>query len=198
MQVAIHTRSLLLIALTLSAAGAHSAAAQTRDHLTPQEVELVRDAQALDLRVAVFVKAVGRRMALLTGVAMPTPTNNSKQAKKDAELWGELPKGTRAELLGDVAKILDEAITNIDDVSLHDAKSPLLPKALRKLAAAAAQITDQLTPMRAQAKTEEEIGNLEQALENAQSIVEAAKKLPPPTEKEKKEKSKSSKPKEKP
>ena len=196
MQLAIHARALLLIALF--AAGAHSTPAQARDHLTPQEVELVRDAQALDLRVAVFVKAVGRRMALLTGVAMPTPTNNSKQAKKDAELWGELPKGTRAELLGDVAKILDEAITNIDDVSLHDAKSPLLPKALRKLAAAAAQITDQLTPMRAQAKTEEEIGNLEQALENAQSIVEAAKKLPPPTEKEKKEKSKSPKPKEKP
>ena len=196
MRVMFHARTFLLIALL--AAGAHSSIAQTRDHLTPQEVDLVKDAQALDLRVAVFVKAAERRMALLTGVAMAAPTNNSKQAKKDAGLWGELPKGTRAELLGDVAKILDEAITNIDDVSMHDVKNPLLPKALRKLAAAATQITDQLTPMRAQAKTEEEMGNLEQALENAQSIIEAAKKLPPPTEKEKKEKSKSSKPKEKP
>ena len=196
MRVTFHARTFLLIALL--AAGVHSAFAQTRDHLTPQEVDLVKDAQALDLRVAVFVKAAERRMALLTGVAMAAPTNNSKQAKKDAGLWGELPKGTRAELLGDVAKILDEAITNIDDVSMHDAKNPLLPKALRKLAAAATHIADQLTPMRAQAKTEEEIGNLEQALENAQSIIEAAKKLPPATEKEKKEKSKTSKPKEKP
>jgi hypothetical protein len=196
MRVSFHPRTFLLIALF--AAGVHSTVAQTRDHLTPQEVDLVKDAQALDLRVAVFVKAAERRMAVLTGVAMPSPTSNSKQAKKDAELWGELPKGTRAELLGDVAKILDEAITNIDDVSMHDVKNPLLPKALRKLAAAATQITDQLTPMRAQAKTEEEIGNLEQALENAQSIIEAARKLPPPTEKEKKEKSKTSKPKEKP
>src|SRR2546428_596685 len=98
----------------------------------------------------------------------------------------------------DVAKILDEAITNIDDVSMHDEKSPLLPKALRKLAASATQIIDQLTPLRSQAKSEEEISNMEQAVENAQSIIEAAKKLPPPAEKEKKDKTKGGTPKEKP
>lgn len=186
----------MLLALLLAASG-YSVAAQTRDHLTPQEVDLVKDAQALDLRTGIFIKAAERRMALVTGTAASTSTSNSKQAKKDAELWGDVPKGTRAELIGDVAKILDEAITNIDDVSMHDEKSPLLPKALRKLAAAATQIIDQLTPLRSQAKSEEEIGNLEQAVENAQSIIEAAKKLPPPAEKEKKDKAKAG-PKEKP
>ena len=198
MQIKTGARTFVLLALLL-AASAYSAAAQTRDHLTPQEVDLIKDAQALDLRTNVFIKAAERRMALVTGTVASTATSNSKQAKKDAELWGEVPKGTRAELIGDVAKILDEAITNIDDVSMHDEKSPLLPKALRKLAASATQIIDQLTPLRSQAKSEEEIANIEQAVENAQSIIEAAKKLPPPaTEKEKKEKSKSGTPKEKP
>ncbi len=195
-QTKTHARTFMLLALLLAASG-YSVAAQTRDHLTPQEVDLVKDAQALDLRTGIFIKAAERRMALVTGTAASTSTSNSKQAKKDAELWGDVPKGTRAELIGDVAKILDEAITNIDDVSMHDEKSPLLPKALRKLAAAATQIIDQLTPLRSQAKSEEEIGNLEQAVENAQSIIEAAKILPPPAEKEKKDKAKAG-PKEKP
>jgi Xaa-Pro aminopeptidase len=198
MQIKTCARSFVLLPLLL-AASAYSAAAQTRDHLTPQEVDLIKDAQALNLRTNVFIKAAERRMALVTGTVASTAASNSKQAKKDAELWGEVPKGTRAELIGDVAKILDEAITNIDDVSMHDEKSPLLPKALRKLAASATQIIDQLTPLRSQAKSEEEIANMEQAVENAQSIIAAAKKLPPAaTEKEKKEKSKSGTPKEKP
>jgi sulfur transfer protein SufE len=50
--------------------------------------------------------------------------------------------------------------------------------------------------MRAQAKTEAELGNLEQALGRAQLIIEAARKLPPATEKEQKEKGKGGKPKE--
>lgn len=198
METKIQPRMFVLLALLL-AASACSTAAQTRDQLTPQEVDLVKEAQEIDVRIGVFIKAAERRMTLVTGTAASSATNNSKQAKKDAELWGELPKGSRAELIGDVARILDEAITNIDDVSLRDAKSPLLPKALRKLAASATQIIDQLTPLRAQAKTEEEIGNLEQALENAQSIIEAAKKLPVATENNgQKEKGKGGKPKEKP
>jgi hypothetical protein len=197
MQKTIQPRLLVLAALLL-AASAYSAGAQTRDHLTPQEVDLVKDAQALDLRIGIFIKAAERRLSVLTGTPTSTSTSNSKQARKEAELWGELPKGTRAELIDDIAKILDEAITNIDDVGMHDERNPLLPKALRKLAASATQIIDQMTPMRAQAKTEAEIGSLEQALENAQSIIEAAKKLPPATEKEKREKGNGEKPKEKP
>src|SRR5438552_2835086 len=101
------------LAAILLLAFASSAAAQTRDHLTPHEVELVQEAQILDQRIDVFIKAIDRRMAVLTG-AQPA---NTKQARKEAEMWGEMPKGSRAELIGDIAKILDEAITNIDDVS---------------------------------------------------------------------------------
>src|SRR5258708_7244490 len=84
--------------------------AQTRDHLTDQETELVRFHQELDKRIEVFIKAIDRRFAIINGTPQPA---TKKSAKEEPE-WGEVPKGTRAELLGDIAGILDEAITNID------------------------------------------------------------------------------------
>ena len=175
------TTILLLTILCLTAFTYPSLAAvvQSRDHLTPQEVELVKEAQVLDQRIDIFVKAADRRLLVLTGLDAPSP----KQIKKDLEKWGELPTGSRAELLGDIAKILDEAITNIDDVSARDEKNPLIPKALRKLAGEATRIFDQLRPLREQAKGDAEIARFEEVTENAESILEAAKKLPPPVEK---------------
>jgi acyl-CoA reductase-like NAD-dependent aldehyde dehydrogenase len=163
---------------------AFAASAQARDHLTPKEVELVQEAQVLDQRIDVFVKAMERRMLVMTG-AQPAQASHSNKPQKDADKWGELPQGTRAELINDIARILEEAITNIDDVSMHDEKNPLLAKALRQLAASATQIANQLSPIREQAKNAEELSSIEQALANAQSIVDAAKKLPPPSEAEK-------------
>ena len=100
--------------------------------------------------------------------------------QKDKELWGELPKGTRADLLGDLAGIFDEAITNIDDVAARDENSPLLPKALRKLAAAAERFATQLAPLRDKAD-EAERNPLDKTFDELQEIIEAAKKLPPDT-----------------
>lgn len=160
--------------------------AQARDHLTAQEVELVKEAQALDKRIDVFIKAADRRMLVLTSAA--TSPTNAKQLKKDSELWGDLPKGTRAELIGDIAKIFDEAITNIDDVSSRDEKNPLLAKALRNLASAATRIVGQLKPMEEQAKDDSETNSFDQLVENAESIIQAANKLPPPSEKKDKSK----------
>ncbi len=164
-------------------------AIQSRDHLTPQEVELVQDAQILDQRIDVFIKAADRRLLVMKGV----DAGSAKQLKQDSEKWGELPTGTRAELISDVANILDEAITNIDDVSARDERNPLIPKALRKLAAATTRIVDQLKPLRTQAKGDMEIGSFEQLMENAESIVQAANKLPPPAEKKEKRKREESK-----
>ena len=172
---------LIVLVLTSLTPLASAGALQSRDHLTPQEVELVKDAQVLDQRIDIFVKAAERRLLVLTG----TTATSSKQLKKDAEKWGELPNGTRAQLLADIAKILDEAITNIDDVSLRDEKNPQIPKALRKLAAEATRIFEQLKPMREQAKADDEIASFATLAENAESILEAASKLPPPVAKTK-------------
>ena len=148
---------------------------QKRDHLTAQEVDLVKEAQILDKRIEVFIKAAERRVMVINGTA----ASNAKQLKKDAEKWGELPTGSRFELVGDIGRIFDEAITNIDDVSSRDERNPLIPKALRKLATSVSSIMDQLKPLRTEAKTEAEIASLELLNEDAQSILAAANKLPP-------------------
>ncbi len=157
---------------------------QHRDHFTELEVEQIKETQILDKRIGVFVKAIERRLRVLTGAT----TDTAKQQKKDAELYGALPTGSRADLIGDIGKILDEAITNIDDVSSRDEKNPLIPTALRLLANETKRVVEQLQPFRGQASSEAEVASLEQVRENAESILAAANKLPPPVAKEKKKK----------
>jgi hypothetical protein len=154
-----------------------------RDHLTLQEADMVREAQELDKRTEVFIKIAERRLLALSDPAA---------AQKEKEKWGEL-KGTRADFLYDLSKILDEAITNIDDVSSRDERNPLIPKSIRKLAEASTRILTQLEPLRGKLDNEKELHSLNQAIENAQAIVEAAGKLPPPPSKNEKKKKESSK-----
>lgn len=152
---------------------------QKRDHLTPQEVDLIKEAQILDKRIDVFIKAAERRLMVINGTA----ATNAKQLKKDAERWGELPTGSRFELVGDIARIYDEAITNIDNVSEHDERNPLIPKSLRKLAQSVTSTMDQIKPLRSEAKSEADIASLELLNEDAQSILQAANRLPPEVDK---------------
>jgi methionine synthase II (cobalamin-independent) len=146
-----------------------------RDPLTDKEADLVREAQALDKRTEVFIKAAERRLLVITD----PNSGASSQAQKDAEKWGDF-KGTRAELLYDIANILEEAITNIEDAGTHNSKSQLIPKSIRKLAEAATRFLPALTALRDRANDEER-GSLEKAIENAQEIVTAANRLPAET-----------------
>jgi hypothetical protein len=161
----------LLLSYCLTAA-AHPP--QARDYLTPKEIDLVKDAQELDKRVDVFIKAANRRLVVIKGL-----DTNTKELKKDAEFWGDLPSGTRSELVGDIAKILDAAIDNIDDVSYRDEKNPALPRALRKLAGAASRIIEQLKPLQTSAADPAEVRNFDELMDNAETIVQAASKLAP-------------------
>lgn len=172
--------NIVVVAILVSLLCCYAVKAQHRDHLTPQEIDLVKEAQALDKRVDVFIKAADRRLIALHGTRDNT---TSKQLKKDNEKWGELPSGSRAELVGDIARILDEAITNIDDVNSRDERNPLIAKALRKLATDTTRIVDQLKPLQSQLVSAAEVGNFEALLEHAESILEAASNLPPPVEK---------------
>ena len=172
------TRRTILVAILglslLLSSAAHASVLQARDHLTPKEVDLVKDTQDLDKRIDVFAKAIDRRLMIIKG-AKPV----AKEQKAEAELWGDLPTGSRSELVGDIAGILDEAITNIDDVSLRDEKNPALPKALRKLAGAATRAIDQLKPIENTVENPTEASRLAQLMENAETIVQAASKLAP-------------------
>ena len=180
----------LLIALAFTLLPAPLARSQTnnRDHLTPQESDLVRDNQELDKRIDVFIRAIERRFAIINGASdvgvAAGNTAAAKKAKKEKEKedWGEPPKGTRAELLSDIAGLLDEAITNIDNVSLRDPKNPLIGRSVHKLAAAAKGFVAPLEALRSQSKDADELAAIERALENSLEIMEAAKNAPPPVE----------------
>ncbi|HUQ34276.1 MAG TPA: hypothetical protein VM095_19300 [Pyrinomonadaceae bacterium] len=150
-----------------------------RDYLTPLEEERVKEAQILDKRIDVFIRVAERRWLALTDPGAAS----SKQVQKEMEKWGELPKGTRVELIMDIANVLDAAIINIDDVAVRDEHNRLLPKALRKLAEAATRFQAQFISMRDQIKEAHERAAVEQVLENIQEILGAASKLPPPEKK---------------
>src|SRR5947209_10210123 len=154
--------------LSLSALLGATAYAQ-REHLTPEEIELIRDNQELDKRTDVFVRAAERRL-----LAVTNPEEAAKQQAKDKEKWGEV-KGTRAQLFYDISKILDEAVTNVDDSAQHNPDSPLLRKSLYKLSEAAGRIAPQLTRLREGAREESEADQLDRAIETAQEILDAAK-----------------------
>jgi hypothetical protein len=163
-----------------------SVSAQTRDHLTDQETELVRFHQELDKRIEVFIKAIDRRFAIINGTAPPVV----KKSVKDEPDWGEVPRGTHTELLGDIAGILDEAITNIDDVNRRDEKNPLISRSLRKLTSSAKGYLNQLAALKNQAKDPDEANAIDRVADNANQIIEVGSKLPPPTPESDKKKKK--------
>jgi hypothetical protein len=160
-----------LVCLLLIVTALPSLAMPQRDHLTDQETEAVRLNQELDKRIAVFIKAAERRFSVL---ADPTGAA-AKVSKKELELYGPLPTGTRQQLLDDVARILDEAVDKIDDVALHDEKNPLLMKALKKLDEAAVRFLPQLKSIGEATSSKDERYAAERAAAQAQEIIEASK-----------------------
>ncbi|HEX6190188.1 MAG TPA: hypothetical protein VFZ40_19195 [Pyrinomonadaceae bacterium] len=175
----------LVLLAVVSLSFATIALAQPRDHLTDQETELIRFHQQLDKRIEVFIKAIDRRFAIINGLEQA----KTKKLDKAEPEWGDLPKGSRAQLLGDVASILDEAITNIDDVSRRDEKSPLISRSLRKLTAATNGYVTQLKSMASQTKDADELSAIERVLQHAEQIIEVGNQLPPPSaDKKKKDK----------
>lgn len=86
------------------------ARAQGRDYLTDEEIELVRDAQEIDRRINVLVKAIDRRFAAIN-------QENWQPDKKEIDKWGALPDATPGQLLWDISKILQKAIDDIDDLA---------------------------------------------------------------------------------
>jgi hypothetical protein len=169
--------SRLILLAVVSFSFAAIAVAQPRDHLTDKETDLIRFHQQLDKRIDVFIKAIDRRFALINGLEQA----KTKKIDKEEPDWGDLPKGSRAQLLGDIASILDEAITNIDDVSRRDEKSPLISRALRKLTAATNGYVTQIKTMASQTKDADELSAIERVLQHAEQIIEAGNQLPPPS-----------------
>lgn len=164
--------------------GAQTADAQRRDHLSAMEVEIVREAQEIDRRTEVFVKAIDRRFLVLN-----KDNSQAKQVQKDIDIWGELPTGTRLQLFTDIRRLLEESINNIDDVAAHnktDAK--LFPKAVRTLAEAADRYLPRLKAELTRTADEREKSAILSSIEYCGQIIEASVKVPKEEVKEKKKK----------
>jgi hypothetical protein len=168
----------IYLALFVLFCGCVSANAQRRDYLTEQEGDLVREAQQLDLRIEILTKAINRRFLVLNG----------RQAElKDIEKWGE-PKGTKAELLFDVSKILLSAIDNIEYVAEKDANNKMFPKSIHTLADASRKYLPQLETYKSQLQEKMEQAAILTSIDYCNQIIEASTKVPKDAPKEEKKK----------
>jgi hypothetical protein len=172
----IRLKTLCLILLAAAFLLPPDAEAQRRDHLTELEADLVREAQELDRRTDVYIKAAERRILLING---------GQLSEKEAEKFG-VPKGTKQQLLWDLSKILLEAIDKIDDAAARDEKNPLLAKSVHALADASRKFLPQLETFRNQYTDKMEQAAILSAIEYCNQVIEASTKVARPEEKKKK------------
>jgi hypothetical protein len=143
------------------------AQSQRRDHLTEQEADLVRNFQEIDKRMEIFAKAAERRLLVL---ADP----NATQKKKEEEIWGPMPTGSKLELLQDYKRILEEAEEKLDDWYNRAGKDNLLPKALSKFKEAVTKQIAQLRALAPQLTDRKEQRALLEAIEEAETVTKAS------------------------
>jgi hypothetical protein len=153
-------------------------AQQRRDYLTEQEADLVREAQQIDFRMEVLVKAIDRRVLLL---------NNRQSELKDLEKWGE-PKGTKAQLLYDISKILLSAIDNIEYIAEKDAGNKLFPKSVNILADASRKYLPQMEIYKGKFQDKMEQAAILTSIDYFNQIIEASAKVPKEAPKQEKKK----------
>lgn len=180
--------SFILIVLVF---GVLSANSQRRDFVTDAEAELIREHQEVVMRIEVLTKFIDRRFAAanIGGHTWVLP-------KKNSEVWGEEPKGSRLELLSDIRRLLQKAIDDIDDIASREKSSiegneksgVLFPKAVRNLDSAASRYKPIFEREIGNASSDAEKGILLASIEFCDQIAEAAATLPAEVSDKKKKK----------
>jgi hypothetical protein len=181
---------LSLFAVTAAASSMHAQSSH-RDYMTDAEIELVRDAQDIDARIAVLTKMIDRRFAVLKldvgGAAIPN---------KESDKWGPAPVGTQMEIIDDIRKLLDKTIDDIDDTAMHPNKYIIdpkrsdkqkqidearFPKSVKNLAASAKRYQPALRSLLDKTTDEKEKGLILAAIDSCDEIIAATTKLPAET-----------------
>jgi hypothetical protein len=158
-----------------------------RDYFTPEEVEMIRDAQQIDMRTDLLIKVIDRRFA-----AAGIEAGGTKVPAKDDAKWGPVT-GSRADMFFDIKRVLQKAIDDIDNVASHpdalvyDPADPdhttkknfssLFPKAVRKLAAASERWKPVLNTALASSKDEKERGSILDSIEMCDDVTASVAKL---------------------
>jgi hypothetical protein len=116
-----------------------------------------------------------------------TGAKYARSKLKDPEKWGE-PKGSKAELLFDISKILLSAIDNIEYVAEKDAANRLLPKSMHTLADASRKYLPQLEAYKSRLNDKMEQAAILTSIDYCNQIIEASAKVPKEAPKEEKKK----------
>lgn len=182
----------LLILFTIASAALLAtfpvAATAQRDYFTAEEIEMIRDAQKIDDRMALLTKIIDRRFA-----ALKVEVNGAKISPKEADKWGTLPESSRHQLLLDIKRILQKAIDDIDslaerpesailpepeDKKAKQSFADLFPKAVKTLASAAQRYRPALKAELDKPNDMAEKGSVLASLEFCDEIIAAVDKLP--------------------
>jgi hypothetical protein len=175
-------------------------AQQNYDYVTPEEEDLIRDAQGLQLRVPAFLRLLDNRIVAL-GLRERT-AKEREQTKKDIAGWEarkkeaerlkipdiEMPakplnpdiylrNTTRSELLQGYTQIIDETMDNIEDAFERKLDVREHVESLQKF------VVEQLPRIKTlEAKTPSETAALKAAITHSESVIEeireALKQLP--------------------
>lgn len=155
------------------------------DYLTEEEDDHVREAQAADARVKVFMKIADRRIKAIMGgpAAEPVtlPDKPDKHDKKDKKIegeereWGALPKASRTEMLRHYARAIAECMAKLEDAYERNPKSASLPKALTLLRDATERQLQTLRALSPDTKNEKEVSALRDAIEEAETANKGAR-----------------------
>lgn len=158
---------------------------QRADHLTPEEIELIRDEQAVDDRMDIYIRAIERRLIAISGTS-PLSKDELKRLEKETEKWGELPTGSPSELFSDIYRILDEAVSKIEDVADRNAESKLFPFAVHILADYSRALVPRLEALKAKTGSARDIALLNDSIDQCGDIIEASSKVEKPDPKDRK------------
>ncbi|MDM7922978.1 MAG: hypothetical protein QUS14_11815 [Pyrinomonadaceae bacterium] len=175
-------RLFAFLAFLLSLFGfASDASAQRRDYMTDAEIEIVRDAQDIDLRIEALTRMIDRRFtALGVDVGGWTPR------EKDLEKWGDAPTGTRAQLFMDIRRLLEKAIDDIDVIAQRNedalkqnkVNGELFPVAVGMLEDAAKRYRTALSAAAESEKDDKDKVVISASIEHCNNIVDAAATIP--------------------
>ena len=143
------------------------------DYLTDEEDIKVREAQTADERAKVFMRIADRRIQLITGNA-PAPVEKQsgkkgeKKAQEEEREWGVLKTTSKAELLKQYSRAVEECMAKIEDAYERNPKSTALPKALATLREATSRHLQSLKALAGQVTDEGEMRALQDAIEEAE------------------------------
>jgi ribosomal protein S10 len=146
------------------------------DYLTEEEDNHVREAQAADQRVKVFVRIADRRIRAVTGpAALPAEKRDQKKIEEEEHEWGPVPKVSRSELLRHYARAISECMSKLEDAYERNPKSSLLPKALTLLRDSTDRHLQTLRTLEHELKTESELAALRDAIDQAETANKGAR-----------------------